>query len=420
METITRDMVQACLSAFSWFREPAKQAYLSAALPRLVTTLSVMPRFPHPEQIRVLEIGGMPYFMTVLVKKFFGYQVEVANEPALEQGGDRNVQVLKSDDGEQHEISYKTLNIEYDRWPWEDETFDLILYCEVIEHLVYDPSHTLVEAHRVLKKPGGKLLISTPNALSYSYLLQMLRKQNFYPPYSGYSHYARHHRLFSPQELALLCREVGYEVDTCYSVYDEAYDHPPRWDGLVRALIGRGKMRDRLDVIYLLATPHGTARYAYPHTKPYLIYQDVEGYEHAVRASTHKSADIAPPALEGFFKLEPWGGGVRWTGPIGQVMLKPAGHKKVAITLYTGPTGRGPDVRGWLELQDFISGGKERQEFSLPSGIWETLVLPLPDGPPTDVILQIGVETTITPHELDSNLPDDRQLGVAVREVQLL
>jgi len=225
---ITAKDVEDYVSRFEWFRNPDRQGYWAAAKDRLVTTLNLIPRLPNPEQVRVLEIGGMPYFMTALIEHLFGYTVEVINEPTWERGEDGNVEILESDDGDRHEIHYKTLNIEYDRWPWEDGRFDIVLYCEVIEHLVYDPTRTLVEAHRVLKKDTGKLLISTPNALAYPYLLQMIQGVNFYPPYSGYSHYARHHRLYSPEELVKLCSMVGYQVHTCYSVYDHAYAHP-RW-----------------------------------------------------------------------------------------------------------------------------------------------------------------------------------------------
>jgi SAM-dependent methyltransferase len=420
VKLITPDDVKAYVSTFEWFREAAMRGYLAASLDRLVTTLNLIPRLPNPERVRVLEIGGMPYFMTVLVKKFLGYQAEVANEPSLERGRRGNLQVLENDDGERHEVRYKTLNLEYDRWPWEDDSFDLVLYCEVIEHLVYDPTHTLAEAHRVLKNDSGKLLLSTPNALSTYSLWQMLRGENFYPPYSGHSHYARHHRLFSPQELAFLCGEVGFEVHDSYSVRDEAYDHPRRWERPVRALTRIGKLRNRLDVIYLLATPHGRPRYAYPAARPYVIYQDVNGYDEAVRASTRKGGDIAPPVLSGFFDLEPWGGGIRWTGSWSEVALRPGEHQKVAITFYSGPAARGLEVRGSIELRDPATGSKQRHDLVVASDTWQTLEFPLPAQPISDVVMEIAVDKPMIPCELDPTLTDDRALGIAVREVVLV
>lgn len=49
--------------------------------------------------------------------------------------------------------------------PFESNTFDLVLASEIIEH-VANPDTFLKEIHRVLK-PGGKLLLTTPNLSSW-------------------------------------------------------------------------------------------------------------------------------------------------------------------------------------------------------------------------------------------------------------
>ena len=421
-QQITAKDVEDYVSRFEWFRHPDRQGYWAAAKDRLVTTLNLIPRLPHPEQVRVLEIGGMPYFMTALIEKLFGYTVEVINEPTWERGEDGNVEILESDDGDRHEIHYKTLNIEYDRWPWEDGRFDIVLYCEVIEHLVYDPTRTLVEAHRVLKKDTGKLLISTPNALAYPYLLQMIQGVNFYPPYSGYSHYARHHRLYSPEELVKLCSMIGYQVHTCYSVYDHAYAHPRWLEPAVRALMRAGKLKRRLDVIYLLGTPVGEPKWAYPDTPPHAIYDDTQGYRQRVALSTVRMIDQESSALlSGFYRMEPWGGGVRWTMPKAQLVLDRQGHDKLSVTMYTGMNLRGPQVEGWVAVGDEAAPKDlQRHEFKLPSESWETLTFPLPDGCSDKVLVEIGVNQPMVPGDLDPKLKDRRVLGVAVREVALL
>jgi SAM-dependent methyltransferase len=74
---------------------------------------------------------------------------------------------------------FKAKGIECDRldlntrWPYDDHRFDYVVAIEAIEHLE-NPWHIAREANRVLK-PGGKLIMTTPNILTIksrlSYLL---------------------------------------------------------------------------------------------------------------------------------------------------------------------------------------------------------------------------------------------------------
>lgn len=50
-------------------------------------------------------------------------------------------------------------------WPLGDEQFDLVIACEILEHLPDDPMALLAEANRVLR-PGGHILLTTPNICS--------------------------------------------------------------------------------------------------------------------------------------------------------------------------------------------------------------------------------------------------------------
>lgn len=50
--------------------------------------------------------------------------------------------------------------------PYADNYFDYVIFMEVIEH-IYNPEYVLSEINRVLR-PGGKLILSTPNILNIS------------------------------------------------------------------------------------------------------------------------------------------------------------------------------------------------------------------------------------------------------------
>jgi len=54
---------------------------------------------------------------------------------------------------------------ERDPFPYEGGHFDLVIAGEILEHMIYDPMHLLLESRRVLRE-GGTLLITTPNVAS--------------------------------------------------------------------------------------------------------------------------------------------------------------------------------------------------------------------------------------------------------------
>lgn len=66
----------------------------------------------------------------------------------------------------------RLVNIEREKLPWDNGTFDAVLFFEIIEHLV-DCANGIAEIMRVLK-PGGLLLLSTPNLVSLISRLRML------------------------------------------------------------------------------------------------------------------------------------------------------------------------------------------------------------------------------------------------------
>src|SRR5262249_12875221 len=58
-------------------------------------------------------------------------------------------------------VSFTCADIDHDRLPFADAEIDAILFCHVLEHLVY-PMNTLRELQRVLK-PGGLIYIEGPS-----------------------------------------------------------------------------------------------------------------------------------------------------------------------------------------------------------------------------------------------------------------
>ena len=169
--------------------------------------------------LKILELGSMPYFFTALLRCFFR-EVEITgvNVKADPSGSQlpqsstpRRVSLQFGDGGSIENFNIFLTNIEHNDLPFEVSTFDLVLCMEVIEHLVYSPTHMLVESHRVLKD-GGMLFLSTPNAvdLRKTFLHLLNRPPGF--PYSGYGVYGRHNREFILRELQELVTACGYSI----------------------------------------------------------------------------------------------------------------------------------------------------------------------------------------------------------------
>jgi SAM-dependent methyltransferase len=69
------------------------------------------------------------------------------------------------------------VDIEKERFPFEDKTFDQIIFTEVIEHLWRNPSHCMAEINPVTAL-GGKLFLTTPNACDMHSIVCILWQAN--------------------------------------------------------------------------------------------------------------------------------------------------------------------------------------------------------------------------------------------------
>ncbi|MGA3176805.1 MAG: class I SAM-dependent methyltransferase [Candidatus Acidiferrum sp.] len=88
-----------------------------------------------------------------------------------------------------------------------DETFDAITASHFIEH-ISDPLGMLQQCRRLLK-PGGLLVLITPNAGSWGHRIYQADWRGLEPP--------RHLRIFTPSSLEALCRQAGLNLRLCRS-----------------------------------------------------------------------------------------------------------------------------------------------------------------------------------------------------------
>jgi SAM-dependent methyltransferase len=207
--------------------DPAAKAemrsYLEVDCDRFLRTLDLV---PDDRDLRALEIGAAPYFTSLLLRwfrprvvlemtNFFDGPVERRSQPIQVARPEGSVESLVFD--------YWHVNVERDRVPVEDGRYDFILYCEVIEHLTMNPLASLLELKRLLR-PGGQLLVTTPNVARLENVARLVVGENLYDPYSGYGPYGRHNREYSLHELVNLAAHAGFSCERAFT----ADVHPDR------------------------------------------------------------------------------------------------------------------------------------------------------------------------------------------------
>jgi glycosyltransferase involved in cell wall biosynthesis len=248
----------------SWATDGQGRRYLETHLTRLEKTLEMIP--PGGSCDRVLEMGAYMQ-LTPALKNRLGYG-EVRGcyyGPA----GRVDHRVVSSDRGESFDCSIDHFDAEKDAFPYPDAHYSTVLCCELIEHLASDPMHMMAEINRILK-PGGHLLLTTPNAASLRALSAIL--QGYHPgfftayirPSDNGEAEARHNREYAPGEIRDLLGNSGFEVVRLETGEFREQPHPEfEW---VRRLLKQYKLETDLrgDGIFALSRKRGPVKERYP------------------------------------------------------------------------------------------------------------------------------------------------------------
>jgi len=150
----------------------------------------------------VLDLGCSPGHNTQILLKL-GFEVV---------GIDLNELYLKKYNPKWLDLFNLTIsNIERSDLPFKDETFDYIVFTEVLEHIaIKDPIIIFKEIRRILK-PRGIIYLSTPNVANISNQISLLFNQNiFWSPEIFYGSLDRHNREYVSGEVKNLLRESGF------------------------------------------------------------------------------------------------------------------------------------------------------------------------------------------------------------------
>ncbi len=161
----------ACAEALNYIKNHSLDCfnYTQSRLERLIFTSEYIEKSFSKTDI-ILDIGSFPYFLpTYLSLRGFD------NITTIEIPGPQDLDFPLDPPW-----NYRTMrfDIEESKFPLEDNSVDLVLLLEVFEHLYKRPNQVFREIKRILK-PGGRLIISTPNGARLIKLVLVLLKKKF-------------------------------------------------------------------------------------------------------------------------------------------------------------------------------------------------------------------------------------------------
>lgn len=214
VETIGKQIAAAAATGVALPEDDLRRdrEYLAASTWRYAVTVDRLQRAGQRplQQARIIDIGAYPGHLAAYLSQAHGAQVTavtlMTSDPFETRMRNAGVTVALGD-------------VERDPLPADAGAADIVLCCELIEHLDGDVRHMLREARRVVHIDGA-FLLTTPNHASIEHRWALLRGRSVYPPLDlpDYPFYAgagtrnpmRHVREFTVAEIGTLLREAGF------------------------------------------------------------------------------------------------------------------------------------------------------------------------------------------------------------------
>jgi SAM-dependent methyltransferase len=207
----SRDLVTGAIAQISPYvteRTDWIPGFVKDHTDRIVQDVDLL-RTYSPPSASVLDVGALPLVFT-LAAQSAGYRVTGLDLDPERLGN------LSAHAG----LDIRRCDVERERIPADDCSYDAIVFNEIFEHLRIDMIFTLSEVYRVLK-PGGLLYLSTPNLRSMVGIANFLLVGRAYScsarPYREYSKlrtigHMGHVREYTPREVREFLEAIGFRV----------------------------------------------------------------------------------------------------------------------------------------------------------------------------------------------------------------
>ena len=200
--------------------------YLETHLHRIALTMTMVP--PPGATGRALDLGTFMQMPPVLACVFGYREVRGAYWGPLGRIDDK---IVTAGGREIFRCQVDHFDAERDDFPYPDGAFDLVLCCEMIEHLLHDPMRMMLEIRRVLAD-GGRLILTTPNVVSFTAVARVLHARENPQLFSMYTDPRKpsgetevpHVREYTPAELEEVLRSAGFAVEYLFTEKVAGYE----------------------------------------------------------------------------------------------------------------------------------------------------------------------------------------------------
>lgn len=190
-----------------------------------------------PKTGTLLDVGGATGNLGYALRDHFSkrYTIDIASEC-------RDGAVSKGN-------TFICANVDVDGIQCDRETIDLVVALDFIEHIM-DPEKFARECHRVLK-PGGQVLINTPNIQFWRHLHSLVIDGKF-PHTSGDRevYHGGHVAFFNLQDLSQIFESAGFKNGRMHTRGLTADPPPPIWLNMSKGYTFSGLQLSFADLIF--------------------------------------------------------------------------------------------------------------------------------------------------------------------------
>lgn len=177
--------------------------------------------------VRILEVGAYLGAVSISLSRM-GFEVTAMDIPEF-MGNPRLSEKYQSEGVETLTANLRDYDI-----PADSEAYDLVIMCETLEHLNFNPLPVLSELNRVLKD-DGKMYLALPNLASLPHRVNLMLGRSIHNPIEDFRQQLSadgnmivglHWREYTRSELVEMARMTGFEPDRHYFDVSEQVSLP--------------------------------------------------------------------------------------------------------------------------------------------------------------------------------------------------